>query len=101
MNYELTAHDLQLTLHVVEALIMLSDGSIVTRALNALESILLALINQQHYGLLAYEVRMVLLEHGNGDLGRLLGIVALRPNSYQSSVAEELIEKLETLIESE
>jgi hypothetical protein len=101
MDYQLSARDLHMTLQTVDALLQLSDGSIVSRALNALESIFVKLMQYSRDGQLAYEIRALLCEHAHSNLGRTLGALCLQTSSYQSSIAEDIMDMLESLTQTE
>lgn len=100
MNFQLSVKDLHLVFQVVGNLIVVSDGALVSRALNALESIFSLMWAQFQIGQLSDEVREVVFHHSQGEFGRALEMVSMRPHDYQSTVAEEIMEMLEKLTQS-
>lgn len=89
----------QMMLGMTEVLMMLSDGQLVSRTLHVLERVFQQLLTDDQTGniVVGEGLRSVLYEHAQAEFGRSLGLVAMRPDPFQSRTAEHIHDLLDTL----
>ena len=89
----------QMLFAMTEVLMMLSDGQLVSRTLHVLEGVFQKLLADDQAGVVVVgeDLRGVLYEHAQAEFGRSLGLVAMRPDPFQSRTAEHIHDMLDTL----